>query len=163
MRSLICSRELCAGPMWFCPIRQSCISLFTRGVAVPRPSYAPQAIDRSSTARIACNAHKIYGSAKACKLIRPSMSSDGHKPVIERQMSDSREIPSRTVVLKDPSELPSCYSTTPGGTLYSTTPGGNIRAGECGRGLLSMQTRCKQLVIAVYHFVCVSFSVNKIV
>lgn len=91
------------------------------------------------------------------------MSSDGHKPVIERQMSDSREIPSRTVVLKDPSELPSCYSTTPGGTLYSTTPGGNIRAGVCGRGLLSMQTRCKQLVIAVYHFVCVLFSVNKIV
>lgn len=47
------------------------------------------------------------------------------KPVgVERQSSDSLDIPSRTVVLKDASELPNSYSMTPGGTMYSTTPGG---------------------------------------
>ncbi|CAG5121582.1 unnamed protein product [Candidula unifasciata] len=36
-----------------------------------------------------------------------------------------REIPAiRRVVLNDVSQLPSDYSTTPGGTLFSTTPGG---------------------------------------
>lgn len=38
--------------------------------------------------------------------------------------SGSREIPSRRVLLKDASQLPSEYSTTPGGTMFSTTPGG---------------------------------------
>ncbi|XP_077589673.1 eukaryotic translation initiation factor 4E-binding protein 3-like [Stigmatopora nigra] len=33
-------------------------------------------------------------------------------------------IPTRVLTLKDWSQLPDCYSQTPGGTLYSTTPGG---------------------------------------
>ncbi|XP_014678160.1 PREDICTED: eukaryotic translation initiation factor 4E-binding protein 1-like [Priapulus caudatus] len=35
-----------------------------------------------------------------------------------------RDIPSRRVLLTDPSQLPIDYSSTPGGTLFSTTPGG---------------------------------------
>lgn len=35
-----------------------------------------------------------------------------------------RDIPSRRVLLNDISQLPSEYSTTPGGTFFSTTPGG---------------------------------------
>lgn len=33
-------------------------------------------------------------------------------------------IPTKIHTLKDWSELPNCYSQTPGGTLFSTTPGG---------------------------------------
>ena len=33
-------------------------------------------------------------------------------------------IPTRKVVVNDPSELPLDYGTTPGGTMFSTTPGG---------------------------------------
>ena len=40
----------------------------------------------------------------------------------------SKGIPVRRVVLKDPSELPSRYSETPGGTMFSTTPGGKFLA-----------------------------------
>lgn len=41
-------------------------------------------------------------------------------------MSETRDIPTRRVVLNDPSQLPHEYSQTPGGTLFSTTPGGNF-------------------------------------
>ncbi|KRT79235.1 hypothetical protein AMK59_7504 [Oryctes borbonicus] len=37
---------------------------------------------------------------------------------------ESKAIPIKRVALLDPSDLPTDYSTTPGGTLYSTTPGG---------------------------------------
>lgn len=43
---------------------------------------------------------------------------------VERQMSGNLDIPSRTVVVKDPADLPNSYQMTPGGTMYSTTPGG---------------------------------------
>uniref|UniRef100_A0A1B6D571 Eukaryotic translation initiation factor 4E-binding protein 1 n=1 Tax=Clastoptera arizonana TaxID=38151 RepID=A0A1B6D571_9HEMI len=43
---------------------------------------------------------------------------------IARQATHSQSIPSRRIVISDPSQLPLDYSTTPGGTLYSTTPGG---------------------------------------
>ena len=46
------------------------------------------------------------------------------KPILERQTSESLKIPERRVVVKDASELPTSYSTTPGGTMFSTTPGG---------------------------------------
>lgn len=36
----------------------------------------------------------------------------------------SKAIPTRRIVLNDPSQMPSDYSSTPGGTLFSTTPGG---------------------------------------
>lgn len=36
----------------------------------------------------------------------------------------SHSIPTRRVVLSDQSQIPSDYSTTPGGTWFSTTPGG---------------------------------------
>ncbi|KAK0153682.1 Eukaryotic translation initiation factor 4E-binding protein 2 [Merluccius polli] len=41
-----------------------------------------------------------------------------------RQLSDSRAIPTRTVLISDAAQLPHDYCTTPGGTLFSTTPGG---------------------------------------
>lgn len=40
------------------------------------------------------------------------------------QLSSGRAIPTRNVILTDPSQLPHDYGTTPGGTLFSTTPGG---------------------------------------
>lgn len=43
---------------------------------------------------------------------------------LARQMSQCRDIPSRRVIINDASQLPSDYSTTPGGTIFSTTPGG---------------------------------------
>ncbi|XP_048844193.1 eukaryotic translation initiation factor 4E-binding protein 2 [Brienomyrus brachyistius] len=41
-----------------------------------------------------------------------------------RQHSESRAIPTRTVLISDTTQLPHDYCTTPGGTLFSTTPGG---------------------------------------
>ncbi|XP_053676414.1 eukaryotic translation initiation factor 4E-binding protein [Anopheles nili] len=38
--------------------------------------------------------------------------------------SITQAIPSKRVLIHDPSDLPDLYSSTPGGTLYSTTPGG---------------------------------------
>ncbi|KAK9303233.1 hypothetical protein QLX08_005007 [Tetragonisca angustula] len=43
---------------------------------------------------------------------------------IARQTTQSQNIPSKRVVINDPSQLPIDYSSTPGGTLFSTTPGG---------------------------------------
>jgi len=43
---------------------------------------------------------------------------------IARQATQSQSIPTKRVLLTDPSQLPADYSSTPGGTLYSTTPGG---------------------------------------
>lgn len=40
-------------------------------------------------------------------------------------------IPTRVLTLKDWSQLPDCYSQTPGGTLFSTTPGGNNNNNLC--------------------------------
>lgn len=45
-------------------------------------------------------------------------------PLVERQKSESLDIPPRRVEITDPSQLPSDFSTTPGGTIFSTTPGG---------------------------------------
>lgn len=44
---------------------------------------------------------------------------------IARAATISQSIPSRRVMITDPSQMPDVYSSTPGGTLYSTTPGGN--------------------------------------
>ncbi|XP_015600444.1 eukaryotic translation initiation factor 4E-binding protein 1 [Cephus cinctus] len=43
---------------------------------------------------------------------------------IARQATHSQSIPSKRIFINDPKELPTDYSSTPGGTLYSTTPGG---------------------------------------
>lgn len=43
---------------------------------------------------------------------------------ITRPPSESKAIPSRRMLITDPSQLPHNYSSTPGGSLYSTTPGG---------------------------------------
>lgn len=43
---------------------------------------------------------------------------------IARQATHSQSIPSRRVLITDPSQMPDVYSSTPGGTVYSTTPGG---------------------------------------
>ncbi|CAB0007912.1 unnamed protein product [Nesidiocoris tenuis] len=43
---------------------------------------------------------------------------------IARQATQCQAIPSKRVIITDPSQLPSNYSSTPGGTLFSTTPGG---------------------------------------
>ncbi|XP_022110039.1 eukaryotic translation initiation factor 4E-binding protein 2-like [Acanthaster planci] len=45
-------------------------------------------------------------------------------PPPSRQMSGTKEIPTRKVLVNDPKELPSDYCTTPGGTMFGTTPGG---------------------------------------
>ena len=42
----------------------------------------------------------------------------------DAQKMKGRDIPNKRVVLNDISQLPSEYSTTPGGTFFSTTPGG---------------------------------------
>ena len=44
--------------------------------------------------------------------------------LLDRRSSEGLTIPERRVVIKDPSELPTSYSQTPGGTIFSTTPGG---------------------------------------
>lgn len=63
-----------------------------------------------------------------CSLFRHRWTVRGvemsEAPQLERQLSESRAIPERRVVVKDPAELPSNYSQTPGGTIFSTTPGG---------------------------------------
>ncbi|XP_070545504.1 eukaryotic translation initiation factor 4E-binding protein 1-like isoform X1 [Ptychodera flava] len=46
------------------------------------------------------------------------------KDAAQVQPTMSREIPARRVILSDPSQIPSDYSSTPGGTIFSTTPGG---------------------------------------
>ncbi|KAL1123525.1 hypothetical protein AAG570_002602 [Ranatra chinensis] len=43
---------------------------------------------------------------------------------VARQVTHSQNIPSKRILINDPSQLPSDFSSTPGGTLYSTTPGG---------------------------------------
>jgi len=43
---------------------------------------------------------------------------------VARQCTQSQAIPSRRVIINSASQLPSDYSSTPGGTIYSTTPGG---------------------------------------
>lgn len=41
-----------------------------------------------------------------------------------RQAVESKAIPIKRVLINDLNDLPSHYSSTPGGTLFSTTPGG---------------------------------------
>ncbi|XP_003705529.1 eukaryotic translation initiation factor 4E binding protein thor [Megachile rotundata] len=41
-----------------------------------------------------------------------------------KQATQSQNIPSKRIVINDSSQLPTDYSSTPGGTLFSTTPGG---------------------------------------
>ena len=43
-------------------------------------------------------------------------------------LSYLQSIPTRRVVLSDQSQIPTDYSTTPGGTWFSTTPGGTRQA-----------------------------------
>ncbi|XP_071808597.1 eukaryotic translation initiation factor 4E-binding protein 2-like [Asterias amurensis] len=45
-------------------------------------------------------------------------------PAPSRQMSGTKEIPTRKVLVADPNQMPADYSTTPGGTVFGTTPGG---------------------------------------
>lgn len=47
-------------------------------------------------------------------------------PIARQACSHAQTIPSRKVLLTDPSQMPDVYSSTPGGTLYSTTPGGEF-------------------------------------
>ena len=51
------------------------------------------------------------------------MSGDA-KPSLINPKSSS--IPTRIVEIKDASQMPKDFSTTPGGTLFSTTPGGKL-------------------------------------
>lgn len=65
-----------------------------------------------------------------------------------RQLSESRAIPTRTVLINDTTQLPHDYCTTPGGTLFSTTPG--------GKGLINHNI-CKAnvfLIISIYRGAC---------
>ena len=49
------------------------------------------------------------------------MSGSGNN--VSKQ-AETKAIPTRTIEVKDASQLPSDYSSTPGGTMFSTTPGG---------------------------------------
>lgn len=57
-------------------------------------------------------------TATATATLTETSMSTGTKQV------KSCPIPTRVLTLKDWSQLPDCYSQTPGGTLFSTTPGG---------------------------------------
>ena len=50
---------------------------------------------------------------------------------LDRQTSEGLDIPERRVTIKDPSELPTSYCQTPGGTIFSTTPGGKLGGVVC--------------------------------
>ena len=54
------------------------------------------------------------------------MSGSGNN--VSKQ-AETKAIPTRTIEVKDASQLPSDYSSTPGGTMFSTTPGGIIFVG----------------------------------
>lgn len=54
-------------------------------------------------------------------------------------------IPTRVLTLKDWSQLPDCYSQTPGGTLFSTTPGGKKTA-VFGVRCFSLETKLLRLL-----------------
>ena len=41
-----------------------------------------------------------------------------------RAATGGQDIPTRRVVINNEDEMPSDYSTTPGGTIFGTTPGG---------------------------------------
>ncbi|XP_076237046.1 eukaryotic translation initiation factor 4E binding protein thor isoform X2 [Calliopsis andreniformis] len=43
---------------------------------------------------------------------------------IAKQATQSQNIPAKKIMINDPSQLPTDYCSTPGGTLFSTTPGG---------------------------------------
>lgn len=47
-------------------------------------------------------------------------------PIARQACSHAQVIPSRKVLITDPSQMPEVYSSTPGGTLFSTTPGGKL-------------------------------------
>ena len=59
----------------------------------------------------------------ACRSRIFEMSGDA-KPSLINPKSSS--IPTRIVEIKDASQMPTDFSTTPGGTLFSTTPGGKL-------------------------------------
>lgn len=60
-------------------------------------------------------------------------------------------IPTRVLTLKDWSQLPDCYSQTPGGTLFSTTPGGN---NNC---LAEKKKKNKKTKVLFFHFLRLFF------
>lgn len=62
--------------------------------------------------------------AHSFERISPTMSAN-------TQQSKCCPIPTRVLHLKDWSQLPDCYSQTPGGTLFSTTPGGKTLRLSC--------------------------------
>lgn len=49
-------------------------------------------------------------------------------PIARQACSHAQVIPSRKVLITDPSQMPEVYSSTPGGTLFSTTPGGKLES-----------------------------------
>lgn len=66
-----------------------------------------------------------------------------------RQFSESRAIPTRTVLINDTTQLPHDYCTTPGGTLFSTTPGGKGSARLLCLFIKKMQHYCLFVVFAL--------------
>lgn len=53
------------------------------------------------------------------------------KPESEKKLITGKDIPTRRMVLNDISQLPTDYSSTPGGTFFSTTPGGMMHVVLC--------------------------------
>lgn len=73
-------------------------------------------------------------------------------PFVERQKSESLDIPPRRVEITDPSQLPSDFSTTPGGTIFSTTPGGTYS--------LPYVRKCKCFLEIIFCIVRFSLSIS---
>lgn len=60
----------------------------------------------------------------AVRSVIPPRTIHKYSNMSSRQLSESRAIPTRRVLINDTTQLPHDYCTTPGGTLFSTTPGG---------------------------------------
>lgn len=75
--------------------------------------------------------------------------------------SQTQTIPIRRVLLTDDSQLPSHYSSTPGGTLYSTTPNGESflflsKALTTDFSILHSLAQITALLLVLHLMLCIS-------
>lgn len=114
-------------------VRSSCsLDSYQSRVTQLRPRvYAPPT--RSSLFVVENQPRLEFGtfqcSIPSVKVFSAAMSASP----IARQVTQSQVIPSRRMLVTDPSQLPDVYSSTPGGTLYSTTPGGEFSMRKTGK------------------------------
>lgn len=93
---------------------------------------------RGSSVRREVNTLLTFCSCKICHPVvalptSPQKKKKKNTNMSSRQLSESRAIPTRRVLINDTTQLPHDYCTTPGGTLFSTTPGGMWSPCQHGR------------------------------